>query len=285
MELSNYLARRYTLATQAAYLREIHLYLSAHPQARDYTYGQVMDYIGAIRNKGLSADSLNRTLASVKVYYQYLCDTKERSDHPARAIRLRDTRSRDVQLQDLFTPQELRSLLGRRSRYSALEARNEVILGLLIHQGLTVTEMASLCVGDIHLSQGTLQVRATAKTNGRILALEAAQILLLKRYIDTDRPALVRKDSLALILTKLGTPEKGEGIHYLVSTFQGQFTARPLTPTTIRQSVIAQWLKEGRDIRVVQVMAGHKYPSTTERYQQSRVEELKAAVLRYHPMR
>jgi integrase/recombinase XerD len=145
--------------------------------------------------------------------------------------------------------------------------------------------MASLCVGDIHLSQGTLQVRATAKTNGRILALEAAQILLLKRYIDTDRPALVRKDSLALILTKLGTPEKGEGIHYLVSTFQGQFTARPLTPTTIRQSVIAQWLKEGRDIRVVQVMAGHKYPSTTERYQQSRVEELKAAVLRYHPMR
>lgn len=104
MELRAYLARRYTLATQKAYLREIHLCLSAHPGGRDYAYRQVMDYIGAQRNKGLSAASLNRTLASVKVYYQYLCDTKVRSDHPARAIRLRDPRSRDVQLQDLFTP-------------------------------------------------------------------------------------------------------------------------------------------------------------------------------------
>lgn len=145
--------------------------------------------------------------------------------------------------------------------------------------------MTSLRVEDIHLTQGTVEVRATAKTNGRTLPLEATQILLLKRYMDTDRPALVRKDIEALILTKLGTPEKGEGIHYLVSTFQGQFTARPLTPTTIRQSVIAQWCKEGRDLRVVQVMAGHKYPSTTERYLQSRVEELKAALMKHHPMR
>ena len=74
------------------------------------------------------------------------------------------------------------------------------------------------------------------------------------------------------MLTKLGTPEKGEGISYLISTFKGLFPERNLNPKTIRQSVIADLLKQGKDLRLVQVFAGHKYPSSTERYRQNQVE-------------
>lgn len=42
----------------------------------------------------------------------------------------------------------------------------------------------------------------------------------------------------------------------------------------IRQSVITEWLKE-KDLRTVQYMAGHKYVSSTERYQTSNLEDLK----------
>lgn len=285
MELEAYLAGRYTVATQGAYLREIHLYLAGHPQARDYHYREVMAYIGVCRKRYPNAATLHRILASVKVYYQYLCDSGVRSDHPARSIRLRDRRPRDVQLQDLFSAGELRSLLGRKGRYSVLEGRNEVILGLLIHQGLTVSEMTVLRPQDVLLEKGVLRVGATARTNARDLPLEAGQILLLDRYIRRERPRLLKGDTDRLLVTKLGTAEKGEGIHYLVSSLQGLFPGRPLTPTTIRQSVIAGWLKEGRDLRLVQLLAGHKYPSATERYQQSQVEELKAALLRHHPLR
>jgi integrase/recombinase XerD len=48
--------------------------------------------------------------------------------------------------------------------------------------------------------------------------------------------------------------------------------------------VIANHLKAGKDIRAVQVFAGHKSPMTTERYQQTGIEELTAAVLKYHPL-
>jgi len=36
---------------------------------------------------------------------------------------------------------------------------------------------------------------------------------------------------------------------------------------------------------IVQVFAGHKYPSATEKYRQDDVEELKRAVLKYHPLK
>ena len=50
-----------------------------------------------------------------------------------------------------------------------------------------------------------------------------------------------------------------------------------------RLSVIANLLKKGTDLRVVQVFAGHKWASTTGRYRQSEAEALKSALLKHHP--
>ncbi|MFD0767116.1 hypothetical protein ACFQZI_19835, partial [Mucilaginibacter lutimaris] len=52
----------------------------------------------------------------------------------------------------------------------------------------------------------------------------------------------------------------------------------------IRQSVITEWLKE-KDLRTVQYMAGHRYVSSTERYRESNLEELKEALLKHHPQK
>jgi integrase/recombinase XerD len=64
---------------------------------------------------------------------------------------------------------------------------------------------------------------------------------------------------------------------------KGLYRGRTVNAQTIRQSVIAGFLKQGHDISVVQGFAGHKYPSTTERYRQNEIETLKAAVAKYHP--
>ncbi|MBX9850584.1 MAG: tyrosine-type recombinase/integrase [Cytophagaceae bacterium] len=60
---------------------------------------------------------------------------------------------------------------------------------------------------------------------------------------------------------------------------------RKVNCQTIRQSVVTNLLKAGNDLRIVQVFAGHKYPSTTERYKQTNVEALKMAISIYHPIK
>lgn len=52
----------------------------------------------------------------------------------------------------------------------------------------------------------------------------------------------------------------------------------------LRQSVITEWLKE-KDLRTVQYMAGHRYVSSTERYQTTNLEDLKEALNKHHPLK
>ena len=74
------------------------------------------------------------------------------------------------------------------------------------------------------------------------------------------------------------------GLYYLISRRGDLFPGRGLSPRRLRQSVLRNLLKEGKDLRLVQEFAGHKYVSSTERYKQTGVEELKCQVLKFHPL-
>jgi integrase/recombinase XerD len=56
-----------------------------------------------------------------------------------------------------------------------------------------------------------------------------------------------------------------------------------LHPKQIRASVITYWLKN-HNLRQVQYMAGHKYVSSTERYQLNNLFKLQGEVNKYHPL-
>jgi integrase/recombinase XerD len=285
MTIAEYLRVNHSARTAKAYQREIELYLKANPTAAQANFKDVMEYIGTLRKKYGSSASIHRIVSSIKVYYKYLNHIHQRKDNPARSIRLRDKKHKALQVQDLFTPTELELLLERKERYADLQVRNQVVISLLIYQGLTTGEMASLTLRDINLEEGTIKIKATPKTNARELKLKTKQIMLLHKYISEKRTKLISTTTDKLIITKLGTAETGEGIHYLVSTYKKLFGDRNLNPKTIRMSVITNLLKEGKDLRVVQTFAGHKYPSATERYKQSGIEELKQVIQKLHPLK
>ncbi len=55
-------------------------------------------------------------------------------------------------------------------------------------------------------------------------------------------------------------------------------------PKQIRASVITWWLKN-YNLRQVQYMAGHKYVSSTERYQLNSLDKLQEKLEKYHPIK
>ena len=55
------------------------------------------------------------------------------------------------------------------------------------------------------------------------------------------------------------------------------------TARQIRQSVITAWLKT-KNLRTVQYMAGHRYVSSTERYQENNLEDLYNQLEKLHPL-
>ena len=297
MEYIDYLKERNAPATVKRYLRETELFFSFLAAGgmpvetpEKATYQEIMNYLGKLRAKH-KAGGISCSLHAIKKYYDYLLATGQRKDNPAKSIRLRDKRSRDIQLQDLFKPEELERLLDRKERYPILKNRNQIIISLLIYQALTNGEIKDLELENINLEAGTIYIKAGRKTSARTLKLRSRQVFWLMNYIREDREKLLKVKSDMLIISKLGTEEKGEGIGYIIETCRYLYPERKLNAKTIRQSVITNLLKpasaggEGKDLRLVQTFAGHKYPSTTEKYKQTEVEELKNQVLKYHPLR
>lgn len=285
MTLDNYLLARYSQQTAKAYGREIKIYRNNFQWADKAVYKDITGYIGLLRRRYSKAATISRIVASIKVYYDYLCSEDVRSDNPAGAIRLKDKQSRDVQLQDLLSVEELEGLMNRKERYSNLDYRNKVLISLLIYQGLHPGEMEMITLQDIDLGAGSIYIRSTPKTNSRTLWLRPAQILLLHHYITQIRPKLLgQHESAALLIGIRGGLMKAEDItKHVKRSFKQVYPGRKVNAQTIRQSVVANLFKAGHDISVVQAFAGHKYPSATQRYRQQGTETLQAAVNRYHP--
>lgn len=284
--LDAYLQQHYTTGTASVYRFEIDAYLLNYPGAARAVYKDVLQYLGLLRQRYSKASTLNRILCSIKVYYDFLCYTGLRSDNPARGIRLRDPRQRDIQLQDLLSWEELERLIDREERYTLLGCRNQVLMGLLIYQALPPVSLAALRVEDIQLQHGKVYIRATATTNQRVLPLKAAQVLLLQEYLSRVRQQLLCGSSATALLVGLrGAPMQAADItKQLQRKYRGVYGSRIVTAQTIRQSVIAHLLKQGHDLSMVQVFAGHKYPSSTQQYQQQGIDVLRSVISQYHPV-
>ena len=284
--IENYLQKYYSPGTAKAYKREIEIYLNNYPAAEKANYKDLTNYIGLLRNRYNKASTISRIVSSLKVYYDYLCFSGVRNDNPAKAIKLRDKQSRDIQLQDLFTTKELENLLTRKERYSNLDHRNKVLISLLVYQALHPGEIENILVENINLDSGSIYIKPTPKTNARTLQLKPNQILLFHKYITEIRINLLNGNaSNCLLIGIRSEPMSAEDItKHIKRSFKALYPNRKVNAQTIRQSVITNLLKQGHDISLVQAFAGHKYPSTTERYKQNKVATLQAAVNKYHPL-
>ncbi len=113
------------------------------------------------------------------------------------------------------------------------------------------------------------------------MQLRPNQILSFYQYIHEIRTKLLAgKQHNALLIGLRGEPMKAEDVtKHVKRSYKGMYPGREVNAKTIRQSVIANLLKQGHDISVVQAFAAiniHLVPSGTK---QSEVETLKVAVI------
>jgi integrase/recombinase XerD len=125
-------------------------------------------------------------------------------------------------------------------------------------------------------------VPATGKQNSRSLNLQPHQVLDLQEYILLVRPKLQSK-SERLFTGRYDLEDLKNTLLHLGHALR-KINPKYKHAVQIRQSVITEWLKE-KDLRTVQHMAGHRYVSSTERYKESNLEELKEALLKHHPLK
>ncbi len=282
--LEQFLKQRLAEKTADSYLYTINNFIKTNPKCKRYKFQDIIRYMDEVTQKQSNVQYRIRILSAIKRYYEYLVMIGARKDHPCKKLNIKNRTNQDIQLQDLFSSEELQLLLQRENRYWFLETRNNVLLSLLIYQGLTSEEITNLELKDIDLENGTIYIKASKTLNRRTLELLNKQILPLSKYIDDVRPKMLRCATDKLILNKLGKPISVDGIHSVTESLKNLFPDRKLNPQTIRMSIICNWLNEKKyDLVKVQELAGHKWPGTTEKYIRIDVNAERELINRYFP--
>lgn len=288
--LKQYLQQHYTKASAAAYLREITIFINSHPQANKATYQSIIHYLNQQR-KVQSSASIHRILQSLKKYYNYLVDQEIREDNPTQFIYLKDYNHKALfKGKRLLDSEQLEQLwqyfLDKKYfQHQLLKNRNIALISLLLHQALRSGEITALTTTSIDLQKGVVHVPKTNITRARTLPLERRQLFAFYEYIKTDRAVLLdNQSSQALFITRDGRAEKGESLHTHIKRIRHFYKDLTINPNLIRMSVLRQKFNQGKSLQAVQYFAGHRYPSSTERYKNNELQALQASVLKHHPL-
>ena len=193
MILESYLLKKYKKNSLNPYLCSIRKYLNfIQNKAETAEYKDILDYIGHLRkNENLHPKTIKYYLGAVKIYYNYLLETGKRNDHPCSELYLKDKVSRQIAVDTLYTPETLENFYNYQYKDKILQRRNQVIISLLIYQGLTASEICNLQIDDINLDKAEVTIRSNQNQN-RILPLQAKQIVLFLNYLQEDYPKLTK---------------------------------------------------------------------------------------------
>ena len=147
--------------------------------------------------------------------------------------------------------------------------RNKVVLGLLCFQAMRKGELAQLKAWEIDLKKRNIQIAKGKKSNSRELVLENLQMSALETYLKTKTNEVFGESQIHSALNSIA--------------YRLKKTYPTYNPKRIRGSRYSLWL-EKYNLREVQYMAGHRYVSSTERYQTTHLEVLQAQLEKYHPL-
>jgi len=250
-------------------IREFRLFLNRQPGIK--TKGQTP---GSMKKR-----TQNYYLIALRSFLKYLARRGEKALAPDR-IELAKTGDRSL---DLISVDELRRLLSGPDGEDIKSLRDKAILELLFSTGLRVSELASLN-RDIDLKKDELSVRGKGD-KVRVVFLSPSAKDAVSRYIkartDMDEALLVqfsrkeiKNEDLRLSTRSIERIVK----HY--ATKAG--ITKKVSPHVIRHSFATDLLRNGADIRSVQIMLGHANIATTQIYTHVTDAKLLEVHKKYH---
>ena len=256
-------------------------WLEAQPiSPEDCSYNDLLSWVDQLKQNGDNIKLINRKLLSVRHWFSFFQLKDKEVANPAAGLYLKSGRKRLVS--GIVSFDNLEKLYQSYPVKDERTLRTKVVLSLLVYQGITPDELHHLETGHVKLREGKVKVPGSRRSNGRILHLQAFQVLDIQQYLLRVRPKLTSEKEGQLFLSMEGHTELKSSLHHLFRALK-LLDEQISSAGQIRQSVITYWLKN-HNLRQVQYMAGHKYVSSTERYQQNNIEDLQKEVNRYHPL-
>ena len=239
------------------------------------------EFVFLLKDLGLSPSSIRRSVSAIRTYYGFLLGEGRVKDDPS--DRLESPRRGRV-LPETLSVIEVEALLGSPKVEQPLAWRDRSLLELAYGAGLRVSELCSLGLTDLLLTENLIRVFGKGSKE-RLVPIGRSVIGAVSVYLHTMRPELDRgKSKGRVLLNARGEPLSRVGAWGVVKrAAERAGIKKRVTPHTLRHSFATHLLEGGADLRAVQEMLGHADLSTTQIYTHVDREYLRSVHKQFHP--
>ena len=163
--------------------------------------------------------------------------------------------------------------------------RNKTIIEILYGTGIRVSELIELRISNIFFKENIIRVIGKGEKE-RFVPLGIKAKKSINDYINNKRnhQKVDESSNDILILSKYGKKLTRHMIFTLIRNISKNCGInKKISPHTFRHSFASHLLKNGADLRSIQLILGHESITTTEIYTHLDSKHLLSVMKKYHP--
>lgn len=222
-----------------------------------------------------------RSISAIKSFFNYLIFEGHLKESPVSNI---EAPKIERKLPKVLTLDQINQLIKSVDLNHQFGQRNKTIIEVLYGTGIRVSELINLKLSNIFFEENIIKV--TGKGNKeRFVPLGKKASDEIKSYLkDRDKLKIDSKFSDLLFLNRYGRGLTRSMIFKIINdTSVNIGLDKKISPHTLRHSYATHLIKNGADLRTIQLMLGHESIITTEIYTHLDKVHLEEVLNKYHP--
>ncbi len=233
-------------------------------------------------SKKNSPRSQARKISGLKSFFKFLVFEGYLKSSPMSNI---ESPKLGRKLPDILNVEEISQMISSINIKEKFGQRNKTIIEILYGTGIRVSELIELKISNIFFKENLIRVLGKGDKERFVpIGLKAKKSII--DYINNDRKYQKIEESSndILILSKYGKKITRHMIFTLIKNISKQSgITKKISPHTFRHSFASHLLKNGADLRTIQLILGHENITTTEIYTHLDSKHLLNVMKKYHP--
>lgn len=222
-----------------------------------------------------------RSISALKSFFNYLVFEGLIKDSPISNI---EAPKLERKLPEVLTEDEINQLIKSVDLNHVFGQRNKTIIEVLYGTGIRVSELVNLKLSNIFFRESILKVNGKGDKE-RFVPLGKIASTEIKTYINIrDRMKIDSKNTDILFINRYGRKLTRSMIFKIIKDASKSIgLEKKISPHTLRHSFATHLLKNGADLRTIQLILGHESITTTEIYTHLDTFHLEEVLKKYHP--
>ena len=228
-----------------------------------------------------SAKTQARLLSSIHSFYRFLLYHHYIEQDPSELLEMPRV---EKHLPDVLSIEEIDAMIAQIDMSKPEGHRNRAIIEMLYGSGLRVSELTELKLSNIYRKEGYMRILGKGSKQRLVPISPVADEQFGYWLVDRSQLDIKPEATDIAFLNHYGRQLTRAMIFTIVKRLATAAGIRKtISPHTLRHSFATHLLQNGADLRIIQQLLGHESIVTTEIYTHVNIQDLREAVLKYHP--